>query len=307
MERIRHKQKVERIRGPGKPINTGGIPLSLVPTIEKSFGEMFDIDNPEDYPTNLPISFIPTFMTRTHPFYPARRYQPELYSEPQVMEDNWGIVTIVGWKLSGYDKDVMLALLRLYREKKSPVFLTTYYQICKTLGIFPSKKTYTAIKESLWRLSSTKFRVDVKKEGRITHWYAFSILGSLAGDEETGKLLIQLDPIFKNLYAQKLITNINLEFRRQLKGDVAKFLYDYLEGDRDFYKRGFKQIGLLKLCKLLNMDTVDTKPYVLRKQIRKVLSDMAQNGYLKEWHITKKDVVVVVKGDAHFLWVDPTR
>jgi hypothetical protein len=122
-----------------------------------------------------------------------------------------------------------------------------------------------------------------------------TILTGADEEERTGKLLISINPFFIVTYAQGLLTNINLDFRLSLKGDISKALYRFFQGQRTFYRDGQYSCQLVKLCEAVNMKTDGVKNFNLRKGVRQGLRELRMRGYLNRWALSKRDYVTVWK------------
>jgi hypothetical protein len=252
------------------------------------------------------ISHVPTRIVRIKPFWlmSKRDMKKQRLKSPLVWEHPWGKITISQWKLSTYDEDVFLCLLRLYEQHKSEIIKTTRYRLCKMMGVYPAKSTYEAIWRSLRRLKQVNIELEYwdtqnKERKRIKR----KLLGILQGaeeDEETGHLLIGLNLFFIQEYDKRRLTPYEFQFRRELRGDTTKALYLFLQTQSRFYGKGKYGRYLFDICKAINLGTEGKRPFELRKQIRKSLRELQMNDYLADWKISKKrkgDYIVLWKGD----------
>ena len=93
-----------------------------------------------------------------------------------------------------------------------------------------------------------------------------------------------------NSFVNFLITNINLEFRTKLKGDITKALYRFFRSQKGMTY----ECHLLTLCKAINLDvTVET--FRLRARIKKGFTELKKAGYLKKSMLMKSDIIKVWK------------
>jgi Replication initiator protein A len=243
------------------------------------------------------FSFLPTELSRTSPFFPMSRKDMKVRTLPPgglVWENSWGRMTIKGEKLSIYDETVLLACLSLMRKYRSEGFDTTRHELCKEMGVTPAKDTYRAVWGALGRLSGANIGLEIFKPGakkkktvkRMTN----TILAGAYEDDETGKLNVTINPYFLRMYAENLVTNINLEFRAKLKGDISKALYRFFRSQRGMTY----ECHLLTLCRAINLDV--TMPlHRLRTNIRAGFSELKKSGYLKKTMLMKSDIVKVWK------------
>lgn len=251
-------------------------------------------------PEQLLLSFMPTQMTRTSPFFPMKRNEPERHlKEPLVQQHSWGKITISGWRLSIYDESVLLSLLHLFKKHGTETFNTTRHTLCKLMNVTPARDTYNALWKSLCRLTETSVRLELweRKEGKRSRIRrrVHTILSGADQVEKSGKILIALNPFFTKSYAEGLLTGINLGFRRALKGDCAKALYRFFESQKDFHKEGKFVVGLIKLCQAINLKTEGVEKFILRRRIRTALGNLRKHSYLERWVVRKDDTVTVWK------------
>ena len=246
------------------------------------------------------ISFMPTQLTRTSPFFPMFKNETKRhFSEPLKKENPWGKITITGWKLNIYDETIMLSLLWLSKKHGSETFKTTRHELCKIMDVTPCPSSYNAILKSLHRLTATAIEFQIwegKGKDRKRVWKRVNaFLTGVDKEEKTGKLLISINRFFIVIYAEGLLTNISLDFRLSLKGDISKALYRFFQGQRGFYRDGEYSCQLVKLCQAINMKTDEVENFNLRKGIRQGLKELRVKRYLNRWTLSKRDYVTVWK------------
>lgn len=252
------------------------------------------------------FSFLPTSLTRTSPFHPMSKREMKDRSLPPgglSWETSWGRIIIKGEKLSIYDESVLLAILLLMKKHKTgTTFRTTRHELCKAMTVTPCKDTYRAIWGSLDRLTGAKINLEVwdtKAKGKgakkkIKRRMTNTILAGAIQDEKTGKLLITINPYFFAMFAENLVTNINLKLRAALKGDIAKALYRFYRSQRGMTY----DCHLLTLCQAINLD-INKELFRLRARIRTGLRELKKAGYLKRSAVTKSDIV--------WIWKEPKK
>jgi len=86
-------------------------------------------------------SFLPTIMTRLSPFFPISKQQinTDTITEPIIIENPWGKITVTDTRLSVYDETVLLSLLMLLKKYNSNTFQTTPYELFKLMNIKPAR------------------------------------------------------------------------------------------------------------------------------------------------------------------------
>ena len=243
------------------------------------------------------FSFLPTKMTRVSPFFPLSKREMKVRPlEELTWESSWGRITVSGKRLSIYDESVLLAVLLLMRKNQTGTFQTTRHALCTVMGITPAKDTYRMVWKSLDRLTGTKISLsiwDTKTKGKkrkAKRQMVNTILSGANQDEDTGKILITVNPYFTQMYGESFITNLDLRFRAMLAGDITKALYRFYEGQRE----SNYQCHLLTLAKAINLN-VKMETFRLRSRVRTGLRELRKKGFLKRWTISKSDIVMVWK------------
>jgi len=240
------------------------------------------------------FSFLPTKMTRISPFFPlSKREMKDRPLEELTWENPWGTFKVTGRRLSIYDESVLLAVLLLMRKYQTETFQTTRHALCKVMDVNPCRDTYNAVWGSLGRLTKTGIELkiwDTKTKGKkrkAKMQMVNTILSGAEQDEDTGKILITVNPYFVRMYGESFITNLDLKFRTKLTGDITKALYRFYEGQRG----NSYSCHLLTLAKAVNLN-MDLSNNDLRKHIRKGLRGLRAKGYFKRWAVSKSDIVM---------------
>jgi Initiator Replication protein, WH1 len=271
--------------------------------VKKAVNEVKDIIVKQPQSSDqLLFSFMPTQMTRTTPFFPiSKKAMKDRPHEILEWETSWGQIVLSGERLSVYDETILLNLLFLVKKQRSEVLETTQYQLCKLSNVKPATNTYNAIWESLKRLSLTNIELSIW-EGKGTQRkpsieMSGTIITWIKRDRKKGKLQVALNPYFNEMYAESFVTNINLEYRANLKGDVSKSIYRFLEGQSN---KNYS-IHILKLAAAINLN-INLPMNELRKTIRKGLRELKDKGYLTRWILqSKNDIVSVWKSNLKLL------
>lgn len=296
-EILRDEEKFKKLGNAFKKI------YSIKITKEVNATKALIAEQAPDPPEQGVFSFLPTTVTRTSPFHPMSKREMKDRSLPTgglSWKTPWGRITIKGEKLSIYDESVLLTVLLLMKKDgKDTTFKTTRHEICKVMNVTPCKDTYKAIWGSLDRLTGAKINLEIwdtktkgkgkkkKTKRRMTN----TILSGAVTDEETGKLLITVNSYFLEMFAENLVTNINLKLRASLKGDISKALYRFYRGQRGMTY----DCHLLTLCRAINLE-IDMELFRLRSRIRIGLRELKKAGYLQKRSIvTKSDMVKIWK------------
>jgi hypothetical protein len=253
-----------------------------------------EIQNPPH--EQMTLSFMPTSMTRTSPFFPMSRQQmKDRIPEKLTFPTAWGEVSFTGEKLAVYDESILLNLLFLSVKYQSVEIKTTQYEICGLMGTNPCTNTYNAIWRSIDRMVKTNIELKifsgVGKKRKLSQEMTGNIISFAGTDHKTGKLKIVLNPYFIETYAQGLLTNIDIKFRASLSGDITKSLYRFFQSQRPLYEQGKYSLSLLKLCAAINISNRET--HRLRSRIRAGLKELKTKGYFYRYQIDKTDMVTV--------------
>ena len=246
-------------------------------------------------PKQIELSFFATDMARTSPFFPMgpkeKRELPMLRG--MKWETAWGSMAITGEKLSIYDETILLTLLQMAQKTGSESFLTTQHAICKAMGVNPCTNTYTAIWESIQRLSGTRLDLEVNHNGKPELDMTGSMIAWAGRDKPTGKIDILINKYFITMFAESFVTGIDMALRAKLSGDVTKALYRFLQSQRPFYQGGKYTIDLLKLAVAVNLPVDNIKLFKLRDRVRKGLTELRKHEYISRWQVDKNDKVTV--------------
>jgi hypothetical protein len=159
------------------------------------------------------------------------------------------------------------------------------------MDVNPCNQTYKAIWESLKRLTKTGIDLEIwdgKGKDRKTNIEMTATM--LTGAIHTANFQITVNPYFLEMYAEGLLTNLDLKFRASLSGSISKALYRFYAG-----QSGARyQCHALTLARAVNLN-LDLSTSELRKRIRSGLRELRKKGYLQRWSLTKEDVVSVWK------------
>ena len=262
--------------------------------------ELIAKSNP-DPPGQKTFSFLPTAMTRISPFFPMSRR--ELKDRPfkagLTWETSWGKITVESGSnecLAILDETIMLAVLELIKRQKSFDVECSAYEIGKIIQKNPNKGTYDTVWRSLKMLMKTIFTLEIwegnGKDRKPVKTMVGNILTLIMKDHKTNRLDISMNPFFGRMFAEGFITNIDMNLRRRLKGDVSKALYRFFQSHRDYqYSCHF-----LTIAGAINLDVVGLPSSEIKKRLRKAMAELRREGFLKRWTMPK-DVLTVWKSN----------
>lgn len=242
------------------------------------------------------FSFMPTEMTRITPFFPMNRGKmKDRPIKELVWENSWGRVRITGKQLSVYDETVLMAVLHLVGKFKALTFETTRGELCRIMNVTQAQSTYNSIWQSLERLTRTIIDLEVwqsgkpaagkKKKPKIQ--MINSMLSGAKRDNETGKIVITVNPYFLSMYGDGFFTQIDMDTRQKLKGDVSKSLYRFVKGQ----KQSQYKCHILTLARAVNIN-IEMEIKEIRKRIRKGFQELKRNKVIKQYQILNNDIVI---------------
>lgn len=241
------------------------------------------------------FSFMPTRLTRTSPFFPMSRkdMKNRPYEEIE-WTTSWGMMKIEGKRLSIYDESVLLSLLVLVKKHRQMGFETTQNELCKIAKTHTGRDTYRAIWESIKRLAKTSIDLEIM-EGKGRNRKPIKqmtgpILAFGERNPKTGKLKVEFNSYFLEMYAASFITILDLDLRASLKGDIAKALYRFYISQRDFKY----SCHILTLAKAVNINP-NLPLHKIRERIRTGNRELKKKGFLTKHLVNKHDIVTVWK------------
>jgi hypothetical protein len=189
----------------------------------------------------------------------SRKDKLDYHKKPLILEYGSIEMRISGRKLNVKDGDVFIALTELVVERGDLKFKTSVSALCGRLHKQYTKWSKESIKKSLRRLrealvETVCFHDDGKEDN--ADWIIGGMISYAAGQSD--RIFVSLDPSFNRLFGQKLMTSLNTNFRLNLKGDVAKQLYIFIQRQVSARKKQkrhrYSGIGLEKLCGIIGVD-----------------------------------------------------
>ena len=232
-------------------------------------------------PQQLPLTGFPTDLCRSTIFFPLpRRGRKKLQDEPVKIsfKTSWSHGEYEGRKLSVDDEDLLLVCLYLAKKHKSSVFVATYPEIQKLLGLNPNSKYNKQIKESFQRFGKASFTVNYK--GPDDMWSVDHIMRS-RGHKRKIKIIIGED-----FYSEFLrsYTLMSLPFRLKIKGSIAKLLFTFLSSHSEPVTYTSDT-----LIEVLNMNLELEKKH-LRRQLKRAFNELQRQSFLTYTFDKSRDV-----------------
>jgi hypothetical protein len=301
-------KQLEKLRLKVEPISDAQVDqdIAVLETLKSGYGVIQKAVNETkalimaqapDEPVQGVFSFMPTHLTRISPFVPMSRRELKDHKFKGAMEweTSWGKLTVESGNecLSIGDETVLLSLLELVKEKETDALEVSTYQLAKLIHKNPNKTTYNSLWGSLSRLMKTVIRLEIWQGKGKPRKLDREMMGNMVSFAErnhtTNVLTVVMNTYFLKMFGAGFITNLDLKLRAGLKGDIAKSLYRFYQGQRDYEYR----CHMLTLAKTINLD-MTLQNTEIRKRIRKGLSELKRSGYLTRWTMPK-DIVTVWK------------
>lgn len=243
------------------------------------------------------FSFMPTLLTRVSPFHFRRKRKYEQWPLVRLDSgevDTWGRMWVVGELLIIFDETVLFGVLALMTRYKSDSLEFPMEQLCDISNIKPTPSNINSIWTSIQRLAGTRIDLLLSsgkgKNKKSLKEMTGSILSFADLNRETGHVRVVINPYFLEMYAESMVTNIDLNFRAGLRGDMAKALYRFYQGQYDHEI----DIGLTKLAHAVNLDVLqDTGK--MKAKLRKGMQELKAKGYLDTFQMTRDNRVQIAK------------
>ena len=228
----------------------------------------------------------PSCVLRSALFGVVRRGRRQ-YLQNQIVAA-WADTTIryTGIRLDQADLDVWLTALHLSREQGFGArVVCSERAFLRALG--RATKNVEWLRSSLERLSACVVKITRQ---RRTYWG--SLIEKGCRDEATGEFVIVLNPELAKLFEDESFTWLELEIRRSLGLDLAKWLHGYIASHQATPGNPHR-IGLERLRELCGSETGEL--WRFRQQVREAMPALQAAGVVTAWRITPGDALEVVR------------
>lgn len=282
--------------------------------LKKEVGEFRNIiSKTPPLPEQAIFSFLPHQMAKISIFFPMS--DRELKEENRKInkieqETGWGKVIIEGIKLSIFEEDVFLALMKIAKEdikiNNGAYILKTHMNTIVNLlygrGGY-TKQSSERVERALQHFQLVRFELttfDWKKKGneRLKTTIVRSIgniIQSYEYDKKTKDLVIYFNPHFFAYFLESMLTNINYTLRRHLKKDGSKALLRFLSTHS---RPG--RMHILTVLNAINYN-INQPMFELRRKFKSFISELRENNVLdRKTKLFKDDTV-------HFDIIHPKR
>lgn len=228
-----------------------------------------------------PCAAMPSDLCRVSPFFPmskvemkAREYVKNLV----ITKSSWGEITYTGQKLSVYEEDVLLAALALIDQGEPKTsYRGPLLPLLKLMGYpKPNRKEYKRVLDAIDLLIGTLIKVTVSRSGgkKSKKIFSTNILAAGGWDDDKEELFIGLNPYFQELYGKSGTTLLDLQLRTEIKTQVAKSLFRFVQSQQKPMKMHF-----LTLAAALNLD-LEQPQFQTRRQIKAAISELKKHEIL---------------------------
>ena len=274
--------------------------------LERVYREQIDVENPipietkinvikqkiaSSSPEEIVYSFLPHEMAKIPIFFPMS--DKELKTDRRLLhtmttESKWGMAEIRGIKLSLFEEDVLLALIRMAKDDLKPTNkeLVLDTSLAKIVRFLFGKKgygngSYKSISGSLKNLGLIGFTLYIyaasengfgKKVSREISVSA--IIPHYNIDHTTGRVVIKFNPDFFSYLSESSLTNINFTLRRRLKKSGSKALIRFLSTHRNL-----SRLNLLTVLNAINFNVKQPK-FALRRYLKECFNELKKVGVL---------------------------
>ena len=257
--------------------------------IEKHREEMAELDKKiitairKDAFAPVQLSWLPTKSARSSFFSPMAKADIKRAFTDKTFKSSWGSVTVTGPSLSIADEGVFLGILYFVKENNSPTVKINFKRMCEMLKISIQTRNRRRIKNSIKKLSQVSFDFELK-DGT---WSIERILSKAKGSTDYG--MVEIDPWFFTHFLKNEITDINLEFRQSLRGDVTRCLYRFLTSHR-----GSQRYYINTLVDALNMNP--ERPLKKnRDTLKRAFGQLQNRGFLSFQYNSKTNMFLNIE------------
>lgn len=197
------------------------------------------------------------------------------------------VVRFTGEQFNQDDHDVFMQLVSVGSKYPAGEYVTaTAHSLLKALGRGTGKSQHDQLEAEIKRLKSATFEI---KTRRLT--YFGNLIHDAKKDEKSGHWTFRLNENLMPFYGVDGYTLIDWEQRKQLKGDLARWLQ--LEIARHAKPFPVKVETLHRLSGSRNKELRD-----FRRKLKSALDTLKTAGHIKEWRIDETDLVHVARGEA---------
>lgn len=228
------------------------------------------------------FAFIPHEMAKVSIFFPmSKKEMKEERREVKNLEHqtNWGSIVITGVKLSIFEEDVFLALMKLARDKAKYInnqFIleTTVPEMAKLLygQAGYTKTAYDGIKKALEHFGLITFKLKLLKAKKEI--FIASVIQRYDFEETTDRLKIKFNPDFCAFFLESMLTGINYTIRRKLKKDGSKAILRFLATHRNL-----QRLHILTVLKAINFN-IEQPMFRLRSRVKEFISELKEQRVL---------------------------
>lgn len=232
----------------------------------------------------------PTLLSRISPFKPlSRRQKREMHENVVLYRNQYGYITYTGKTLGIDDQDVFLQLLKMGREallRRDPVIRLEFGArwFLREIGRSEGGRQVKDLYNSIERMTGAKISVN-NKQGK-----SFSdviIIGNNIDTDKNGSkflddeyVLVKLNPAIADFYyTYGRFTQLNLQQRHALTGDLTKALHLFLSTQRKKGTSNDFECTIFEMAEILNLDK-NQGARKLRQSLKIAVKRLISEGFL---------------------------
>lgn len=217
-----------------------------------------------------------------------------------------GEITYTGEELRQDDETVWLQLIHLARENGlSAPFQFTPYSFCKTLKWPLTGQSYDRLDKCMTRLQATSLKI---ASSRLGNEVSLSMLPGFQArrrkDGDGGLWTVRMHDELVFLFSEFQYTRVEWERRLALPEGLATWLHAYYASHREPFpvKIETLAVGAGLMPDALAVEAEQTANYKerlrgIKKLILKALESLKESGFLTDFKVTRKGLVMVRRDD----------
>jgi hypothetical protein len=234
---------------------------------------------------------LPNPLARSALFSVARQNEPRQHLKERPITSVKGVeIFYTGEELRQDDEDVFLNLVHLARSQPLGHEVSfTAYSMLKSMGWPTSSPSYERLRLCILRLTANAVEIRFDA-GSGKRGYGGTLVQEFTFKDETDRQWkVRLNPKLITLFGADAYTQLDWRQRLKLRSPLAKWLHGFYFTHREPF--GYKVETLKGLC-----GSSAQQLYHFRNGLKKALTLLVEQGFLKSWKIDPAtDVVTVVR------------
>ncbi len=238
---------------------------------------------------------IPSSILRSSLFGVIRRGRRHYLKDEVLVAWEGVTVQFLGERLDQTDLDVWAECLHRAQAQKGlghPVYFSVK-SFLEAIGRGTGGSCYLWLNKSLDRLMTCRVKIKVasKRDQQFKRIYRGSLVWDVA--EQGEEFYVTLNPRLAILFEDNY-TRLDWEVRLSLSGGLTRWLHGYICSHRATPINPH----IISLDKLQPLCGVDTTRREFRRNLRKSMKELENKGEIKQWHLSKNDILQFVRPPA---------